>query len=113
MLSGLSDSRSGLILPEHFQRRRNRVMLFHAATQATQQCLLEQLKPFGSGSGLTKPLSKPTDQWSPKCFQIDVCVGQIACRVSEKRKGAARFEVNPDDKRNACRIGSEAAPKRS
>ena len=32
MLCGLPDSRPVLILPEHFQRRRNRVMLFHAVT---------------------------------------------------------------------------------
>ena len=35
MLCGLPDCRPGLILPEHFQRRRNRVMLFHARRQAS------------------------------------------------------------------------------
>src|SRR5215510_6825541 len=37
---GLPDPRPGLILPEHFQRRRNCIVLFHAVTQATQKRLL-------------------------------------------------------------------------
>src|SRR5215208_2435696 len=113
MLCGLPDSRPGLILPEHFQRRRNRVMLFHAVTQATQQSLLEQLKALGRGSCLTKALPQPTGRRSPKCFQIDVSVGEIACRESEKRKRAARFEVNPDNKDFFRSIGREAAPGRT
>src|SRR5262249_16783434 len=107
------DSRPGLILPEHFQRRRNRVMLFHAVTQATQQSLLEQLKPLGGSSCLTKSLPQPTGRRSPKCFQIDMSVGEIACRGSEKRKSAARFEVNPDDKGFFRSIGLKAAPRRA
>src|SRR5215208_1192703 len=72
MLCGLPDCRPGLILPEHSQRRRNRVMLFHAVAQAAQQSRLEQLKPLGRSSCLTKALPQPTDRRSPKCFQIDV-----------------------------------------
>src|SRR5262245_65309650 len=83
-------------------------MLFHAVTQATQQSLLEQLKPLGRSSCLTKALPQPTGRRSPKCFQIDVSVGEIACRESEKRKSAARFEVNPDDQgdRKSTRLNS-------
>src|SRR5215207_5021464 len=98
MLRGLPDCRPGLILPEHFQRRRNRVMLFHAVTQAAEQSLLEQLKPLGRSSCLAKALPQPTGRRSPKRFQIAVSVGEIARRESEKRKSAAWFEVNPDDK---------------
>ncbi len=86
-------------------------MLFHAVTQATQQSLLEQLKPLGRSSCLTKALPQPTGRRSPKCFQIDVSVGEIACRESEKRKSAARFEVNPDDQGSFRSIGREAAPR--
>src|SRR5215467_12632392 len=113
MLGGLPDSRPGLILPEHFQRRRNRVMLFHAVTQATQQSLLEQLKPLGISSCLTNALPQPTGRRSPKRFQIDVSVGEVACRESEKRKSAARFEVNSDDKGFFRSIGREATPRRA
>src|SRR5215510_13420610 len=56
-----------------------------------------------------KGAPQPTGRRSPKCFQIDVSVGEIACRESEKRKGAARFEVNPDDKGYFRGIGREAA----
>ena len=83
-------------------------MLFHAVTQATQQSLLEQLKPLGRSSCLTKALPQPTGRLSPKCFQIDVSVGEIACRESEKRKSAARFEVSSDDKGFFRGIGCEA-----
>src|SRR5262249_11779585 len=86
-------------------------MLFHAVKQATQQSLLEQLKPLGRRSRLTKALPQQTGRRSPKCFQIDVSVGEIACRESEKRKSAARFEVNPDDK--GFFRGREAAPMRT
>src|SRR5688572_8091720 len=86
-------------------------MLFHAMTQATQQSLLEQLKPLGRRSCFTKALPQPTSRRSPKCFQIDVSVGEIACRESEKRKSAARFEVNPDDQGSFRSIGREAAPR--
>src|SRR5215470_8381274 len=113
MLCGLPDCRPGLILPKHFQRRRNRVMLFHAVTQATQQRLLEQLKPLGRSSYLTKALPQPTGRRSPKCFQIDVSVGEISCRESEKRKSAARFEVSSDDKGFFRSIGREGAPGRA
>src|SRR5262249_50985343 len=113
ILCGLPDSRPGLILPEHFQRRRNRVMLFHAVTQATRQSLLERPKPLGRSSCLTKALPQPTGRRSPKRFQIAVSAGQIACRECEKRKSAARFEVNPDDKGFFRSIGREAAPRRA
>ncbi len=85
-------------------------MLFHAVTQAAQQSLLEQLKPLGRSSCFTKALPQPTGRRSPKCFQIDVGVGEIARRESEKRKSAARFEVNTDDKGSISGIGREAAP---
>src|SRR5215510_16529881 len=113
MLGGLPDSRPALILPEHFQRRRNRVMLFHAVTQAAQQSLLEQLKSLGRSSCLTKALSQPTGRRSPECFQIDVSVGEIACWEAEKRKSAARFEVNADDKNFFIGIRLEAASRRT
>ncbi len=109
----LSDRRPGLVLPEHFQRRRNRVMLPHVVTQAAEQCLLKQLKPLGGSSRLTKALPQPTGRRSPKCFQIDVSVGEIARREPEKRKSAARFEVNPDDKNFFLVNGREAAPMRT
>src|SRR5215471_13331788 len=110
ILCGILDSRPGLILREHFQRRRNRVVLFHAVTQATQQSLLERLKALGISSGLTKALPQPAGRGSPKCLQIDVSVGEIVCRESEKRKSAARFEVNSDDKGFFRRFGREALP---
>src|SRR5215510_7293071 len=111
MLGGLPDSRPALILPEHFQRRRNRVMLLNAVTQAAQQSLLEQLKSRSRSSRLTEALAQPTGRQSPKCFQIDVSIGEIACRESEKRKSAARFEVNADDKGSRSR--REATPGRT
>jgi hypothetical protein len=86
-------------------------MLFHAMTQAAQQSLLEQLKPLGRSFSLTKSLPQPTGQRSPKRFQIDVSVREIARRESEKRKSAARFEVNPDDKGFFRRL--ESAPMRT
>src|SRR5262249_2717028 len=97
ILCGLPDCRPGLILQEHFQRRRNSVVLFDAATQSAQPGFRDQLKPRGRSSGLTKALPEPTGRRSPKYFQIDVSVGEIARRMSEKRKSAARFEVNADD----------------
>src|SRR5215813_12789577 len=111
MLGGLPDSRPALILPEHFQRRRNRVMLFHAVTQAAQQSLMEQLKSLSRSSCLTETLAQPSGRRSRKCFHIDVSVGEIACRESEKRKSAARFEVNPHDK--TFFDGLEAEPMRT
>src|SRR5215813_5437920 len=72
ILGGLPDSRPGSMLREHFQRRGNCVVPFHVVTHATQQRLLEQMKPLGRSSGLTKALSQPTSRRSPKCFQIDV-----------------------------------------
>jgi hypothetical protein len=42
-----------------------------------------------------------------------VSVGEVACRESEKRKSAAWFEVNPDDKGFFRSIGREAAPRRA
>ena len=88
-------------------------MLFHAVTQTAQQSLLEQLKPLGRSCCLTKALPLPTDRESPDCFQIDVSVGEIAGRESQKRKSAARFEVNPDDTDFFRGIGREAAPMRT
>src|SRR5499426_3977758 len=85
-------------------------MLFHAMTQAAQQSLLEQLKPLGRSSCLTKSLPQPTGRRSPKCIQIDVSVGEIACRESEKRKSAARFEVNADDKGYFAVSGAKQRP---
>ena len=55
----------------------------------------------------------PSGRRSPKCLQIDVSVGEIARRASEKRKSAARFEVSPDDKDFFRGIGREAAPTRT
>src|SRR5262245_6142479 len=111
ILCRLSDSWPGSILPEHFQRRRNCIMLFHVVIQATQERLFEQLKPFGGSSCFTKSLPQPTGRRSPKCLQFDVSVGKIACRETEKWKSAARFEVDPDDDFFCRRL--EAAPKRT
>ena len=40
-------------------------------------------------------------------------VGEIACRESEKRKSAARFEVDADDNDFLRGFGHEAAPMRT
>src|SRR6185369_1819339 len=112
MLCGVPDG-PGLIVPEHFERCQNRVMLFHAVTQAMQQNLLEHVKPFLRSSCFTKALPQPAGRRSPECFQIDVSAGEIAGRKSEEGKRATRFEVNSDDRYVFRGNGNEAAPMRA
>lgn len=84
ILCHFPDDRTRLILSEHFERRRNRVMLFRVVAQARQQSGVEQLKSFCSRSRVTKKLSQPARRRSPNRFQIDMRVGEIARRESEK-----------------------------
>ena len=88
-------------------------MLAHSVTETTRQRPFEQLKPLAGSPCLAKAFSQPTGRRSPKCFQIDVSIGEIARRESEKRKSAARFEVNTDDKGFFCSIGRDTAPMRA
>ena len=110
MLCGLSYYRSTVIIREHFQRRRNRVMMLDAATQTVEEGLFNKMKPLSGCSGFTKALPQPAGESPPKYIQIDVSICEIARWKSQKRKSAAWFEMNSDDTQLFPGRGHEPLP---
>jgi hypothetical protein len=85
-------------------------MMLNVSTETTKQSVLENAKPLSGCPSLTKLLAESTCRRSPKCFEIDMSIGELARRESEKRKRSAGFEVNSDDEDLFRGLRHEAAP---
>src|SRR5262249_19029367 len=63
--------------------------------------------------GRAQPFAEFGGHWSPEAFEIDVRVGEFACRYAEDGDRAARSEVDADDRRVLERVDQEEVAVRS
>ena len=89
---------------EGFERESHGVMTLQGPEQMRHERFLQQVELLCRRFGQAQPLAKFHGRSPPKRLQVNMCVCQVACRRSKKRKRAARSETHANDGNEFTRI---------
>lgn len=92
-----ANSQAGVGSTESIERELHGAMTLQRPEQMRQEGFLQQVKSLCRRFGYAQPLAKVYGRIPPKRLQVNMCICQIACWRSKKRKRAAWSETHAND----------------
>src|SRR6266480_2813755 len=103
----IANSQARVGSTESVERESHGVMTLQRTEQMRHKRFLQQVKPLCWRFGFAQSLAKFYSRSSPKRFQVNMCICQLACWRSKKRKRAAWSETHANDGNEFPRINHE------
>src|SRR4029453_16649967 len=100
----IANSQARLGATERIERESHSVMTLQRPEQMRHERFLQQVKSLCRCFGFAQPLAKFYGRSPPKRLQVNMCVCQVACWRSKKRKRAAWSETHANDGNEFPRI---------